>query len=80
MRAVTIQDLSDEAHRALEVRAVQHGRSVEAEIRDILESAARPMSRVRLGTALSELSRSLGLSNADVDAMGELRVRTARIR
>ena len=53
MAAVTIRNLSDEAHRALKVRAAQHNRSTEAEMRAILEAAVRPEGRVRLGTALS---------------------------
>lgn len=42
MAAVTIRNLSEEAHRALKVRAVQHNRSAEAEMRAILEAAVRP--------------------------------------
>ena len=40
MPAVTIRNLSDATHRALKVRAAQHGRSAEAEMRDILEKNA----------------------------------------
>ncbi len=69
MPAVTIRNLSEEAHRALKVRAAQHGRSTEAEIRDILESAVRPASRVRLGSALAALSADHGLTDADIDAL-----------
>ncbi len=69
MPAVTIRSLSEATHRALKVRAAQHGRSTEAEIRDILESAVRPANRVRIGTMLAEQSRKLGLSNADFDAL-----------
>lgn len=65
MAAVTIRNLSEEAHRALKVRAAQHHRSAEAEMRAILEAAVRPEGRLRLGTALSELSRKIGLTNAD---------------
>ncbi len=50
MPAVTIRNLSDATHRALKVRAAQHGRSAEAEMRDILEMAVRPDTRLRLGT------------------------------
>jgi len=74
--AVTIRNLSEETHRALKVRAAQHGRSTEAEIRDILEAAVRPATRVRLGTALSQLSRSVGLTNADFEALEEIRDKT----
>ena len=60
MPAVTIRNLSEEAHRALKVRAAQHGRSTEAEIRDILESTVRPAQRVRLGSLLAEIGREAG--------------------
>jgi plasmid stability protein len=73
MAAVTIRNLSDEAHRALKARAAQHSRSAEAEMRAILEAAVRPQDRLRLGTALSEMSRSLELSNADVEALEQAR-------
>ena len=69
MAAVTIRNLSEEAHRALKVRAAQHNRSAEAEMRAILEAAVRPEGRVRLGTALSEIGRKVGLTNADVEAL-----------
>jgi plasmid stability protein len=68
MPAVTIRNLSAETHRALKIRAARHGRSTEAEIREILEAAVRPANRIRIGAALSELSRSVGLTNADFEA------------
>jgi antitoxin FitA len=58
MSAVTVRNLPEETHRALKLRAVQHGRSTEAEIRYILESAVRP--KLAMGTALAEVGRSLG--------------------
>jgi plasmid stability protein len=73
MPAVTIRNLSDETHRALKIRAAHHNRSTEAEMRAILEEAARPEGRLRLGTALSEMSRKIGLTNADVDALEQTR-------
>jgi plasmid stability protein len=76
MAAVTIRNLSAETHRALKVRAAQHGRSTEAEMRVILEAAVRPASRVRLGTALAEMSQGLGLTNTDVEALDLIRDRT----
>lgn len=69
MAAVTIRNLSEEVHRALKVRAAQHNRSTEAEMRAILEAAVRPEGRLQLGTALSEASRKMGLSNADIEAL-----------
>ena len=39
MSVVTVRNLPEETHRALKLRAAQHGRSTEAEIREILEGA-----------------------------------------
>jgi plasmid stability protein len=49
----------------LRVLAAQHGRSAEAEIRDILERALKPAKRVRLGDALAALGRKVGLGLTD---------------
>ncbi|WP_322517489.1 plasmid stabilization protein [Rhodopseudomonas palustris] len=73
MVAVTIRNLSDEAHRALKVRAAQHNRSAEAEMRAILEAAVRPEGRVRLGTALQEIGRKHDITNADIEALEQVR-------
>jgi antitoxin FitA len=73
MPAVTIRNLSEETHRALKVRAAQHNRSAEAEMRAILEDAVRPADRLRLGTALADMSRKIGLTNADVEALQQAR-------
>jgi antitoxin FitA len=66
MPAVTIRNLSEETHRALRIRAAQHGRSTEAEIRAILEEVALPPQRLKLGSALVELFRPLGGVELDV--------------
>lgn len=76
MPAVTIRNLSEETHRALKLRAAQHDRSIEAEIRAILDAAVRPEGRLRLGSALAERSRKLGVTNADVDALEQQRSTT----
>ena len=65
MPAVTIRNLSEETHRALKARAVRHGHSTEAEIRDILEEAVRPPQRVQLGSLLAEIGREAGLTKED---------------
>jgi len=57
MPAVTIRNLSKETHRALKLRAAQHGRSTEAEIRTILEEAVQPKERVRIGSELAAFGR-----------------------
>jgi antitoxin FitA len=73
MPAVTIRNLPDETHRALKVRAAGHNRSTEAEMRAILEAAVRPQDRLRTGSVLSEMSRKIGLTNSDVEALDEAR-------
>ncbi len=73
MAAVTIRNLPEETHRALKVRAATHNRSTEAEIRAILETAMRPADRLRLGSAIADISRKAGLSNADVESLDHVR-------
>lgn len=79
MPAVTIRNFPEETHRALKLRAAHHGRSAEAEIRAILEEAVRPPNRLRLGSALSALSREVGLTNSDFEALEQERDRTPAI-
>ncbi len=66
--AITIRNLSVETHRALKLRAARHGRSTEAEVRDILEKAARPETRIRLGTLLAEIGREVELTEEEARA------------
>lgn len=73
MATVTVRNLPDEVHRALRVRASMHGHSTEAEIRSILEAAVRPPERLRLGTALTELGRRVGLLEEDFAVFEEVR-------
>jgi len=61
MASVTVRNLPDETHRALRVRAAQHGHSTEAEIREILEAAVRPNERLKLGSALAALGDKYAL-------------------
>lgn len=41
-------------------------------MRVILEAAVRPEGRLQLGTALSDVSRKMGLTNADIEALGQI--------
>ncbi|MDR2212315.1 MAG: plasmid stabilization protein, partial [Pseudomonadales bacterium] len=38
MATLTVRNVPDDVHRALRVRAAQHGRSTAAEVREILAS------------------------------------------
>ncbi len=69
MAVLTVRNLPDEVHRALRARATFHGRSTEAEVRDILAAAVKPESRIRIGDELAKLGRELKLSNEDVEAL-----------
>jgi plasmid stability protein len=59
MSVVTVRNLPEETHRALKVRAAQHGRSTEAEIREILEEAVHPKVRVKIGSELAAFGQRL---------------------
>ena len=73
MAMITVRNLPDDVHRALRVRAAQHGRSTEAEVREILESAVKPESRLRMGEALAALGRKLGLADKDFEVFDRVR-------
>ncbi len=76
MAMLTVRNLPDEVHRALRVRAAQHGRSTEAEVREILSVAVKSVSRVRLGDALAALGRNMGLANEDFDVFESVKDNT----
>ena len=65
MAMLTVRNLPEEVHRGLRAQAALHGRSTEAEVREILAAAVKPESRLRLGDALAALGRKVGLTNAD---------------
>ena len=73
MAMLTVRNLPDDVHRALKVRAAQHGRSTEAEVREILECAVKPESRLRMGEALAALGRKLGLTDKDFEVFDRTR-------
>jgi plasmid stability protein len=76
MAMLTVRNLPDDVHRALRVQAAQHGRSTEAEVREILAVAVKPETRVRLGDALAALGRKLGLTNEDFEVIQQVSDKT----
>lgn len=53
MATLTIRDFDDDLKAELRVRAAQHGRSMEAEVRAILQSAlTKPSSGPGMGTRI----------------------------
>ena len=76
MPSVTIRNIPDEVHRALRVRAALHGRSAEAEIREILENAVQPEGRVKLGSLLAGIGRKINLTDEEFSNFEQSRDKT----
>ena len=62
MAMLMVRNISDEVHHALRLRAAQHGHSMEAEVREILESVVSPQGRVKLGSMLVDMGKRAKLS------------------
>jgi antitoxin FitA len=77
MAMLTVRNLPDEVHRALRVRAALHGRSTEAEVREILAMAVRPDSNVGLGSQLHALFRDIGLTDEEFSILNQAKNRTS---
>lgn len=73
MPSVTVRNVPDEVHRAIRVRAAQHGRSIEAELRAILEASVRPQNRLKLGSMLAAAGRKVGLTEEDFAILTSVR-------
>lgn len=78
MAMLTVRNVPDEVHRALRVRAAQHGRSTEAEVRAILEQAVKPDGRIKLGSLLVDIGRDADLSDEDFAAFEQRDTTPAR--
>lgn len=76
MAVLTVRNLPDEVHRALRLRAAQHDRSTEAEVREILTSAVKQSERVKLGSLLFEMGRRARLTDEDVAIFNQIRDKT----
>lgn len=79
MAMLTVRNLPDDVHRALRMQAALHGRSTEAEVREILAAAVKPEARVRMGDALAALSRDIGLTNEDFETLDRVRDQTPAV-
>ena len=73
MAMLTVRNVTDEVHRALRVRAAQRGHSMEAEVREILESAVNPQGRVKLGSLLADMGRRAKLSDEEFAVFEQVR-------
>jgi len=77
MAVLTVRNLPDEVHRALQAQAAEHGRGTAAEVRAILTAAVLPEQRLLLGDALASLGRDLGLPDEDLAALRDRTPATA---
>ena len=66
VRAVTIRNVPEEVHRAIRVRAAEHGRSLQAEMLAILGQAVKPEGRVKLGDLLESIGRETQLTDEEM--------------
>lgn len=71
MAQIVVRQIPEEVHRALKAQAAAHGRSAEAELREIIAHAVLPQSRPRAG----DLMRSIW-SGAETEALSFDRDRT----
>ena len=77
MANLNVRNVPDEVHRAIRIQAAHHGRSTEAEIRDILERAAKPEGRVKLGSFLASIAREAGgLSDEEHALLESVRIKS----
>ena len=63
MSQIIVRQLPDEVHRALKARASAHGRSTEAEARDIIALAVLPDTRPKAGELLCGIWRGSDTSS-----------------
>lgn len=66
MRAVTIRNVPEDVHRAIRVRAAQKGRTLQAEMCEILATAVKPEGRVKLGDLLADIGRKVKLTDEEM--------------
>ncbi|RKT45971.1 FitA-like ribbon-helix-helix domain-containing protein [Thiocapsa rosea] len=76
MATLTVRNLPDDVHRALRLRAAEHGRSTEGEVRAILAEAVKTPEPRRLGDALAALGREVGLTDDEITMLEASRDRT----
>lgn len=73
MAMLTVRNISDEVHRALRLRAARRGHSMEAEVREIIESAISPQGRVKLGSMLAGIGQRAKLSDEEFAVFEQVR-------
>ena len=73
MTMLPIRNLPVAVLQSLRARAARHGRSKEAEVREILAAAVSPASQVKLGSLLAEIGRQAQMTNDEFAAFEQVR-------
>ena len=73
MAMLTVRNIPDAVHRALRTRAAHHGHSMEAEVREILQSVVSPQGRVKLGSLLAGMGRQARLTDDEFAVFAQVR-------
>ncbi len=71
MSTLTVRNLDEDIKTRLRVRAARHGRSMEAEAREILRSALSAQPRAGLGTRIHNRFAGLGLDELELPPRDE---------
>ena len=66
MGSLNVRNLSDATHRALRIQAARHGRSMEAEVRAILDDALNQRKVPELGAMLAAIGRDFHGVDLDI--------------
>lgn len=72
MSTLTVRNLDDDLKARLRVRAAQHGRSMEAEVREILRESLADRESSDLGTWIHGRFAGLGLDEIEIPSRSEL--------
>lgn len=72
MSTLTVRNLDDDLKARLRVRAAEHGRSMEAEAREILRESLAGGEDGGLGSWIHERFAGLGLDEIELPSRGEL--------
>jgi plasmid stability protein len=77
MATLTVRNLPDELHRVLRTRAALNGRSLQAEVHEILAAAVLPEGRVKLGSLLAEIGRQAQLTDNEFAVFEQVRSKSS---
>jgi plasmid stability protein len=86
MAQIIVRNIQDDVKERLRARAQAHGRSLEAEVRDILNEAAGPPGydeMIGLGTEIANAFAGIGMTPREYElfemAIAELRAQRPRV-